>query len=224
MGMSKRYRWLAVQWPIAMRTLGKRLKLKPFDGNTTHGFVVDRIRDDMLEARYVERIEYTETITDPFGKELSFDRVEFRQSYFCASTHGPGLEVRDPPRSLQPLMNRLSEATDFEVAITPYAVDVLAWASRFQAGTGLPLVVDSLQMNSLQVEDGITAKIVMKGTRDVRAACTSLAANRKFEMERIQLRLGGHTGSIILSNTGSATLNVDDTNDVFLEQLRLALI
>ncbi|MGU0820642.1 hypothetical protein [Pseudomonas aeruginosa] len=177
----------------------------------------------MLEARYVERIEYTETITDPFGTELSFDRVEFRQSFFCASTNGPGLEVRDPPRSLQPLMNRLSEATDFEVAITPYTVDVLVWAAKFQAGTGLPLVVDSLQMNSLQVEDGITAKIVIKGNRDVRAACTALAANRKFQMERVQLRLGGTAGSVILSSVGSATLSVDDPNDVLLEQLRGAL-
>jgi len=221
--MSKRYRWLAVQWPIAMRTLGKRLKARPFDGEAMHGFVIDRIRDDTLEARYVERIEYTETITDPFGKELSFDRVEFRQSFFCATSDGPGLELRDPPRSLQPLMNRLSEATDFEVAINPYKVDVLAWAAKFQAGTGLPLVVDSVQMNSLEVEDGIAAKIVIKGNRDVRAACTTLAANRKFQMERIQLRIGHPTGSVTLSNTGSATLNVDDPDGSLLEQLRSSL-
>lgn len=221
--MSKRYRWLAVQWPIALRILGKRLKAMPFGGEATHGFVVDRIRDDMLEARYVERIEYTEKILDPFGAELSFDRVEFRQSLFCASSRGPGLEVRDPPRSLQPLLNRLSEATDFEVAITPYPVDVLAWAMRFQAGTGLPLVVDSLQMNSLQVEDGITAKIVIKGNRDVRAASTNLAANRKFQMERIQLSLEGSRGSVILSSTGSAALNVDDPDNFLLEQLRGSL-
>lgn len=221
--MPKRYRWLAVQWPIDLRTLGKRLQARPFGGDATHGFVVDRIRDDMLEARYVERIEYTETITDPFGNELSFDRVEFRQSFFRASAHGPGLEVRDPPRSLQPLLNRLSEATDFEVAITPYTVDVLAWATKLQAGTGLPLVVDSLQMSSLQVEDGITAKIVIKGNRDVRAASKTLAANRQFRMERIQLRLGPATGSLVLSSTCSATLNVDDPDDFLLEQVRGAV-
>lgn len=221
--MSKRYRWLAVQWPVALTTLGKRLKARPFAGDVTHGFVVDRIRDDVLEARYVERIEYTETITDPFGKELSFDRVEFRQSYFCASTHGPGLEVRDPPRTLQPLLNRLSEATDFEVAITPYSVDVLAWATKFQAGISLPLVVDSLQMNSLRIEEGITAKIVIKGNRDVRAACTTLAADRPFQLERIQLRLERPVGTVTLSSTGSATLNVDDPDNVLLEQLRAAL-
>ncbi|WP_175165404.1 hypothetical protein [Paraburkholderia fynbosensis] len=78
-------------------------------------------------------------------------------------------------------------------------------------------------MNSLQVEDGIAAKIVIKGNHDVRAACTMLAANRKFQMERFQLRIGHPTGSVTLSNTCSATLNVDDPDGVLLEQLRSAL-
>lgn len=222
--MSKRYRWLTVQWPIALSTLGERLKARPFGGDVTHGFVVDRIRNDILEARYVERIEYTERITDPFGNELLFDRIEFRQSFFCASTRGPGLEVRDPPRSLQPLMNRLSEATDFEVAINPCKVDVLVWAENFQARIGRPLVVDSLQMNSLQVEDGIMAKILIKGSRDVRTACTALAANRNFQLEKIQLRLEGAAGTVVLSSGGAATLKADDPEGTLLEHLRGALV
>jgi hypothetical protein len=218
--MTKRYRWLSAKWPIPMRTLGRRLKSRPFGPDSTHGFVVDRIRDDMLEARYVERIDYTETITDPFGQELTFERVEFRQSHFRATTYGPGLEVRDPPRTLQPLMNRLSEATDFEVAITPHSVDVLKWAAKLQLSTGLTLVVDSLQMNSLQLDEGITAKVVFKGDRDVRQACIALAANRKFLLERVQIRFERHGGTIVLSSSAGAVLNLDDPDDVLLGQLR----
>jgi len=222
--MARRYKWLQVQWPISMKTLEKRLRASSFGSDVTHGFVIDRAREDLLEARYVERIEYTETITDPFGEELSFERVEFRQSHFRAATHGAGLELRDPPRSIQPLMNRLSEATDFEVAISPYSVDVLAWAATFQEGSGLPCVVDSLQMNDLQVEPGISAKIVIKGDRDVRLACEKLAAGRRFSLERVQLRLVKRSlGTIVLSNTGAATLNLDDPDGMFLEKLRAGL-
>lgn len=222
--MARRYRWLRVRWSISMNTLEKRLKARSFGSDVTHGFVIDRARDDLLEARYIERIEYTESIIDPFGTELFFERVEFRQSYFRATIHGAGLEIQDPPRSVQPLMNRLSEATDFDIAISPYSVDVLAWAAMFQNGSGLFCAVDSLQMNGLQVEDGIAAKIVIKGDRDVRQACASLAANRRFSLERIQLRLAKpNIGTIVLSNTGAATLNLDDPNDVLLEHLRASL-
>lgn len=222
--MSRRYRWLRAQWPISMRTLAKRLKAKPFGNDVTHGFVIDKVRDDLLEGRYVERIEYTETVTDPFGIELSFERIEFRQSAFRASIFGPGLEIRDPPRSVQPLMNRLSEATDFEVAITSYAVDVLAWAAQFQKKSSVSLLVNSLQMSSLQVEEGISAKIVIKGERDVREASSALAGNREFSLERIQLRLlQPSSGTVVLSNNAGASLNLDDPNDTLLEVLRATM-
>lgn len=222
--MARRYRWLRAQWPISIKTLGRRLKAKEFHGEATHGFVIDRLRDDLLEARYVERVEYTETITDPFGKELSFERVEFRQSHFRATAYGAGLEIRDPPRSVQPLMNRLSEATDFAVTISPYTVDVLAWAAKFQSSSGFACHVDSLQMSDLQLEEGVVAKVVIKGDRDVRQACTKLAAHRRYLLERIQLRLDvPKGGTIVLSNAGSATLSVDHPDEDILEHLRTGL-
>lgn len=220
----KRYRWLQADWPISMRALSKRLKARPFGSDVSHGFVIDRVRDDLLEGRYIERIEYTDTVTDPFGVELAFERVEFRQSSFRAAPSGPGLELRDPPRSVQSLLNRLSEASDFEVAITPQAVDVLEWSAKFQNLAELTSVVDSLQINSLELEPSVRAKIVIKGDRDVRSACTALTGPRKFSMEKIQLRFTKPSiGTIILGNTASASLCVDDPEERILRALRDSL-
>lgn len=220
----KRFRWLRAEWPLSIRTLGKRLKAKAFGPEVSHGFVIDRIRDDLLEARYIERIEYTETVTDPFGEELSFERIEYRQSGFRATAFGSGLELRDPPRSIQPLMNRLSEAADFEVAITAQSIDVMEWAERFQKIATVSMVVDSLQINSLELEPGIMVKAVVKGDRDVRAACTSLAGDRRFSLEKIQLRLPKPMyGSLVLANTASVSLGIDDPSDEVLEALRASI-
>lgn len=220
----KRFRWLRAQWPLPIRTLGKRLRATAFGPEVTHGFVIDRIRDDLLDGRYIERIEFTETVMDPFGKELRFERVEYRQSAFRATAFGSGLELRDPPRSVQPLMNQLSEAADFEVAITTQSVDVLAWAAHFQNIAQVSAVVESLQMNSLELEQGITAKVVVRGARDVRAACTSLTGGRKFTLEKVQLRLSKPVaGAIVLANTASVTLGADDPSDELLEALRAAI-
>lgn len=219
-----RYRWLKAQWPLTMKALGKRLKSKPFGPEMNHGFVIDRIREDYIDGRYIERIEYTETVVDPFGSELTFDRVEFRQTEFRAAVLGPGLELRNPPRSIQPLMNRLSEAADFEVSITTQVVDVLAWSTEFQRASCVSLIVDSLQMGSLELEPGVAAKVVIKGERDVRDACTSLAGDRKFTLEKIQLRLEApYAGSILLTNTGSVSLAVNDPNDEILSALRTGI-
>ena len=220
----KRYRWLQADWPISMRALGRRLKARPFGPGVSHGFVIDRVRDDFLEGRYVERIEFTETVTDPFGLELSFARVEFRQSSFRASPSGAGLELRDPPRSVQALLNRLSEASDFEVAITARTVDVLRWSAKFQEIAHLSPVVDSLQISALELEPGIKAKIVVKGDRDVRSACNSLTGARKFEVEKIQLRVAApSSGTIILGSSASASIGIDDPEQRTLQALRASL-
>ncbi len=220
----KRYRWFQVEWPTSIRTLAKRIKMRTFEGESGHGFFIDRVRDDYLEARYVERVEYTDVVIDPFGKELTFDRVEFRQTLFRASSAAPGLELIDPPRNVQALMNRLSEAVDFEVAITPALVDVLSWSAVLQNVGGVSSVVDSLQIGALEIEAGIVAKVVIKGDRDVRAACAGLTQDRKFAMEKIQLRLSSpHRGTVVLSSAGAATLSAEDTIENLLMPLRLAL-
>lgn len=220
----KRFRWFQVEWPTSIRTLAKRIKLRTFDGELGHGFFIDRVRDDFLEARYVERVEYTDVVVDPFGKELTFERVEFRQTLFRASSSAPGLELIDPPRNVQALMNRLSETVDFEVAITPAIVDVLAWAAVLQNVGGVSSVVDSLQIGSLEIEPGIVAKVVIKGDRDVRAACTALTNDRKFAVEKIQLRLASpHRGTVVLSTSGSAALSSEDSVEQLIQPLRMAL-
>lgn len=220
----KRFRWFQVEWPISIRLLAKRIKMRQFDGESGHGFFVDRVRDDYLEARYVERVEYTDVVVDPFGKELTFDRVEFRQTLFRATSTAPGLELIDPPRNVQALMNRLSEAVDFEVAITPAAVDVLSWAAVLQNVGGVSSIVDSLQVGALEIETGIVAKVVVKGDRDVRSACAALTQARKFAMEKIQLRLSGpYRGTVVLSAVGTAVLSSEDTTEHLLEPLRQAL-
>ena len=220
----KRFRWFKVEWPTSIRKLADRIKKRTFEGESGHGFLIDRVRDDYLEARYVERVKYTDVVIDPFGGELSFERIEFRQTLFRASLEAPGLELIDPPRNVQALMNRLSEAVDFEAAITPAAVDVLSWSAVLKNVGGVSSVVDSLQIGALEIESGIVAKVVIKGDRDVRAACTRLTQNRKFAMEKIQLRLSSpHRGTVVLSSGGSAALSSDDTIEHLLGPLRLSL-
>ncbi|WP_040891563.1 hypothetical protein [Verminephrobacter aporrectodeae] len=220
----KRFRWFHVEWPTSIRTLAKRIHLYTFEGESGHGFFIDRVRDDYLEARYVERIEYTDVVVDPFGKELTFERVEFRQTLFRASSTAPGLELIDPPRNVQALMNRLSETMDFEIAITPAVVDVLLWSEVLQNVGGISSVVDSLQIGALEIEPGIVAKVVVKGDRDVRASCTALTQARKFATEKIQLRLASpHRGTVVLSLGGSAALSSEDSIEHLMQPLRTAL-
>ncbi|PQV45031.1 hypothetical protein B0G83_119103 [Paraburkholderia sp. BL21I4N1] len=63
-----RYRWLQADWPLPVRSLATQIRQRSFSDDGSSGFILDRVLDDFLEARYVERYEYEETIADPSAR------------------------------------------------------------------------------------------------------------------------------------------------------------
>ena len=159
-----RHRWFQADWPTPPRTLAKRLRQHSFADDTQCGFILDRVRDEYLEGRYIERYEFQETVADPFGKEVTVDRLEYRQAAFRVAPGWPGLELIDAPRSSQSLVNALLESTDFALPIQLLTVDVLRWVDALQDGVGAEVVIASAQVGALQLEDGVLAKAVLKAT------------------------------------------------------------
>ncbi|WP_159879086.1 hypothetical protein [Aquitalea denitrificans] len=221
----KRFRWFNAEWPTSIRTLAQRIKSRSFDNDSGHGFFIDRVRDDFLEARYIEKIQYTDVVVDPYGEELKFDRIEFQQTMFKMLSSSPGLELIDPPRNVQALMNRLSEVADFGVAITPARANVLSWSTLLQEGERIISMIDSVQIGALELEPRIIAKITIKGDhQDVRTACAEFVQDKKHLVEKIQLRLASpYRGTVILSSNGSATINSDNVTEDIIPALRHAL-
>lgn len=211
----KRYRWLKARWPISMRALAKRLRAKAFDGAQVEGFVLDRVRDDFIDARFVEKIEYDDTVTDPFGVESTFHRVEYRKCEFKAMLDGPGLELVDAPRGVQTMVSRLAEANDFALAISPLSVDVLAWATAVQRRLNVVGVVDSLQVGAVELSQGVQAKAVIKGAVDVLAATQALVQGKKHVIEKVQIRFSGPKRmTVLLTNGGVARFDQEPSEEL----------
>ncbi|WP_076997891.1 hypothetical protein [Variovorax sp. KK3] len=219
----KRYRWFRAEWPMGMRALAKRLKSKAFDEDSADGFVLDRVRDDCIEGRFIERFEYDDIITDPFGKELTFHRVDYNQCEFRTFDASPGLELVDAPRSVQAMVSRMLEATDFALAISPLSVNVLDWADTFQRAAKVSGLVDSMQLGALELASGISAKAVIRGDTDVREVGATLIEGRRHTLEKLQLRLPGlQRTKVVLTNVGSVKLE-SEVADELLPALRASL-
>lgn len=207
-----------------MRILAKKLKTKAFDADLADGFVIDRVRDDFVHARFVERVEYDDTVTDPFGKDQVFHRIEYRQCEFRASKDGPGLELLNAPRGTNTMVSRLIEVSDFSLAISAVSIDVLAWAAAVQKNLNVRGIVDSLQVGDLALTAGVTAKAVLKGSTDVLDAATTLVAGRKHAVEKVQLTLAGASRSkMILTNVGVVKLGAEASEQT-LNAVRKALV
>lgn len=220
----KRIRWLSAQWPVPLRILASKMKANAFTEDSYDGFVVERVRDTSVEARYIEKITYQETVTDPFGNEEIFDRVSYRQVDFNLFEDFPNIELWDAPRSFQAYVSKLLELSSFSLSISPLRVNLLDWAVAFQAELRKQVTIDSMQIAGLELETGVSAKVLVTGDKDVRIALDHFVKGRRYVVEKLQLKakFDSKLAPIHLTNHGSAKIP-EDVLEYLLPLLRNSL-
>jgi len=123
----KRLKWLRAESKVSMRELAKRLQNASFVEGAESGFLLDRARDNYVDARWVERTEFVETFIDPFGNSQAVNRVLYKQIDFRLTKDLPQLELRTPPRGLSVFFNALMKTSNFSMSIESYDVDLVRW-------------------------------------------------------------------------------------------------
>lgn len=218
-----RHRWLRAEWPLSIRTFAVRLKTVPFSATSNQGFVIDRVRDRSIEARFVERTEFTETVVDPFGAETLLPRLQFVQCSFMVYDDFPQLELIDCPRSAHALLSKFSELTQFSMAVEQVQVDVLSWVRRFRRLAGVRTSIEAIHISRLEVERGVQAAIVLRGSADIGEALDKMTRGRSFCLQKVGIKvLEKEPVSVVLTSAGVATLDASAPRE-FAPALREAL-
>ena len=108
------------------------------------------------------------------------------------------------------------EVCNFNLTISPIAINLLDWIAEFQRKTDQKLTVDSLQVSSVELEEGIVAKILLKGDRDVREAIDRVVAEKNYVLEKLQvkIKLNGARVTIHLANNGCVKVPIDHATEL----------
>jgi hypothetical protein len=112
----KRVKWLAGSWPISMRQLALRIRADILTPEKMSGFMVTRVRESFIEARFFEKNISEELITDPFGNEIKSERISYVETAFHFSNEFPQVELLNPPRSIGPFSSRVLQICNFEAS------------------------------------------------------------------------------------------------------------
>lgn len=201
----KRYKYLCAEWPISISTLAERLRANPFSDDTGDGFTLERVRNSVIEGRHFEKVVVSESVSDPFGKESTYELVTYRDTSFRLSRSYPQIELRNPPRSIRGFVNRIAELMQFNVAVESLSVDPLQWADGIKASGQVAGYVQTIDISGVAVETEVSARFCLVGKRDVLSAASKLVAKRAHTVDRLSMRIVSPLGehSVILSATGS---------------------
>jgi hypothetical protein len=144
------------------------------------------------------------------------DRIAYRDVEFTLFSDFPNIELRNSQRSTKEFVSKLLELCNFSLTVNPVSVNLLEWVQAIQRQTQQKLLVDSLQISGLELEEGVSAKVLLKGDKDVREAMQHLSVRKKFTLEKMQVKIpmGSQTVTVHLANTGSVKISVDHFNDL----------
>lgn len=218
-----RARWLAVESKMSLRTLAARMRAYTFTDGSHDGFLLDRTREDRIEGRYIEKLVFQETIPDPFGRELTFDRVTYRQVQFSIYRSFPQLELRNAPRGMQAFMTKLLELCDFDLASWPFTVDVMLWADELSRNMGREVVMDLMQLSEIQLTPTVTSTMTVKSDRDVRDSIETILGARLYTVEKVRLNWKSEARAVVIHLTNNGSAKIEAVDMPLLEALRSAL-
>jgi len=205
--MEERYRWISIKHlgRTQISQLAEAMQKKLYGRNVKSGYTLTTVRSELIEGAFTERVDYVETITDHLGGDVSIQRVEFRRIEFRISSTYPELELRNPCRSVRPLLNTIADTLDYQVAVTEIASRPLEWAAAI-AQAGNPVQVLGVRSAKFSLSNEAHASFVVAGTADVRRLLPDLIGRRRVDVSSLQCvwGLGSEQWRVELKSTGAA--------------------
>jgi hypothetical protein len=207
---------MRAKFPGSIRQIGRQLQKASFTADSDEGFVVDRIRDEYLEARYFERVSFQQSITDPFGKTFVVERLEFRQVDFTITKTFPELELRMAPRGLKGFTSGLLKASEFSMELEQCTVELRPWISAIERGLDTKIAIRAAVASGIELQGGARAKIAITGPADVRSGLAELVPSHPYQLETVQIDypFGRSILKIFLSSDSSLRYSANAPEEV----------
>ena len=174
-----RLRWFDIEIDRAeLAALGERMLVDDFGDRRPSGFRLERSGPRAIEGRYIERAEWTETVTAPGGREFQIGRLAFLETAFALKTTRPGLEIAGSSRSARGFVSRLEEYRNFSGFVSPLLVDPVRWAFRLRAE--LPgLVITNIVTETFELSTTCSARVTISGSKALEKELYKLCAGRR---------------------------------------------
>lgn len=189
--MKLRVRWYSLApTNTPLRQFADAMEANQYSQRRAAGFRLDEVRRGHILGRFIERLEWDDTLEDPAGGELCVHRLELRQVRFRLTSVSPHLEVLDGPRTLRGLIEQLSAFAGTSVRLVEVGVAPDLWLKELEAVFG-KIVVTSITASGLVLSASASATVAIVGADEVRQFLDRFARGQSVRVERMVANLPG---------------------------------
>jgi hypothetical protein len=205
-------KWIKLKFDCSLSEMIKRLRIFNFNPECGSGFEIINIKEERIEARFIERVVYKEIIEDPFGnpEHYEFTRYNIFKFYLLPLKKDRFLIVLlNPPRSLKPFVNALTNVLVDNIFVSFIDFDVLKISKALASSPWIAnLLLRKVKVLGSLLEGRASAKIYLQSNGNVLNDLTEAFPNFKpiIEKASFQFLFDGKLETCELSSSGSLSI------------------
>jgi len=224
--MMLRVRWFHVNWNSNYDTVVKAVLDDIYSEGKDYGFKKNKIRNNFLSASYIQKKEIEEKIENPLTNQTTvYQRTIFEQTMFVLENNKLGIELINPTRNVQSLLNTFASMSDFNITITQLNLDLLKLLKRLQYKFD-KFTVQEIECKNIEIENGTTINLIAKNKQcDVFTDIEKFLNHKEYKVEKIKcnFQLDNLLSSFSISRNGSLKISRQD-NDILLPILKNTIL
>ena len=157
-------RWLKIDTEYSESEIFELISAYNYTQDSLSGFINVNYIQNIIEARFVEKISIIQYITDPFGNETeqvinSYNHIDFR---FIDNNY---IEILSPPRSIKNLTKFLSKIFNHGLFISALKID-LKEALKKSISSLDGIIVQKAKVSGLKIGKKGLASVEVKSISD----------------------------------------------------------
>jgi hypothetical protein len=220
-----RIKWLKVEWNQKYNTVIDAILNDSYNDEKQYGFKAHKRRDRFLNATYIFKKEIEEIIENPFTNEsIVYQKIVYEQTTFTLEDNELGIEIHNPPRTIQSLLNNFASMSKFNITIKPIELDLSECITRLKTNF-TNIVVSEIECSNIKLEEHTTVKIIAKNkVSDTLQDIKSFLDKKIFTIEKIKCNftIDSISGSFELTKNGSLKTNKSNL-EVLLPIIKFAI-
>ncbi|BEM43775.1 MULTISPECIES: hypothetical protein [Serratia] len=212
-------KWFNANFQKSYDEIYKSIIENPFNEENGWGFSINQYDDDTLFAKYIERIELKEIITDPYGNETAFEYFKFIQFNFWLkkeSTNSYLLVIESAPRSIKGFISNVMKATSSDFNVSNLTIKVEDFIN-FIRNKFTNVKVQKAKLKGLTFSKHTSGDLEIESSVDVLEEIDLVFEKSNFKIEKAKLSISGNSGieTIEVNSNGSIIFTEDAFKDIF---------
>lgn len=208
-----RIKWLKVEWNQRYDTVIDAIINDNYNNEKQYGFKAHKRREKFLNATYIFKKEIEEIVENPFTNEsIVYQKTIYEQTTFTLEDNELGIEIHNPTRHTQQLLNSFAAMSKFNITIKQIDLNLLECIILLRTKMD-KVIVSEIECNNIEIEEHTTIKLIAKNkVADTLEDLEKFLDSKKFTIEKIKCTFTMNTISSNFELTKSGILKTNQSN------------